>query len=214
MEVTPYRCTLIIPRLSLTWKVFLLKKWFRQTLSLKFSSSPNRQNRLAPAVGLKQNGFMITVYKRSRTFPYWENMSSCSFANAATSAHTAANGSRNPIRSSPATTAGPADWHFTLSPCSGRPFPENRSQSLPVFPSRRSAAFWTRFAILRLTSFHKRFPLTNSKAMLLPVNISAFWLIRKSAGSSTFSRIGHRARSDLAGTERNGNGRIKTAHSQ
>ena len=47
--------------------------------------------------------------------------------------------------------------------------------------------------ILRLTSFHKRFPLTNSKAMLLPVNISAFWLIRKSAGSSTFSRIGHRA---------------------
>lgn len=41
-EVTPYRCTLIIPRLSLTWKVFLLKKWFRQTLSLKFSSSPNR----------------------------------------------------------------------------------------------------------------------------------------------------------------------------
>ena len=40
---------------------------------------------------------MITVYKRSRTFPYWENMSSCSFANAATSAHTAANGSRNPI---------------------------------------------------------------------------------------------------------------------
>ena len=48
-----------------------------------------------------------------------------------------------------------------------------------MFPSRRSAAFWTRFAILRLTSFHKRFPLTNSKAMLLPVNISAFWLIRK-----------------------------------
>ena len=47
--------------------------------------------------------------------------------------------------------------------------------------------------ILRLTSFHKRFPLTNSKAMLLPVNISAFWLIRKSAGSSTFSRIGPRA---------------------
>ena len=47
--------------------------------------------------------------------------------------------------------------------------------------------------ILRLTSFHKRFPLTNSKAMLLPVNISAFCLIRKSAGSSTFSRIGHRA---------------------
>ena len=46
---------------------------------------------------------------------------------------------------------------------------------------------------LRLTSFHKRFPLTNSKAMLLPVNISAFWLIRKSAGSSTFSRIGPRA---------------------
>ena len=41
----------------------------------------------------------------------------------ATSAHTAANGSRNPIRSSPATTAGPAGWHFTLSPCSGRPFP-------------------------------------------------------------------------------------------
>ncbi|MFR3755182.1 MAG: transposase family protein [Enterocloster sp.] len=37
--------------------------------------------------------------------------------------HTAANGSRNPIRSSPATTAGPAGWHFTLSPCSGRPFP-------------------------------------------------------------------------------------------
>ncbi len=33
--------------------------------------------------------------------------------------------------------------------------------------------------ILRLTSFHKRFPLTNSKAMLLPVNISAFWLISK-----------------------------------
>ena len=47
--------------------------------------------------------------------------------------------------------------------------------------------------ILRLTSFHKRFPLTNSKAMLLPVNISAFWLIRKSAGSSTFSRIGPKA---------------------
>ncbi len=47
--------------------------------------------------------------------------------------------------------------------------------------------------ILRLTSFHKRFPLTNSKAMLLPVNISAFWLIRKSAGSSTFSQIGPRA---------------------
>ena len=47
--------------------------------------------------------------------------------------------------------------------------------------------------ILRLTSFHKRFPLTNSKAMLLPVNISAFWLIRKSVGSSTFSRIGPRA---------------------
>ena len=64
---------------------------------------------------------------------------------------------------------------------------------LPVFPSRRSAAFWTRFAILRLTSFHKRFPLTNSKAMLLPVNISAFWLIRKSVGSSTFSRIGPKA---------------------
>ena len=42
MEITPYRCTLIKPRLSLTWKVFLLKKWFRQTLSLKFSSSPNR----------------------------------------------------------------------------------------------------------------------------------------------------------------------------
>ena len=52
-------------------------------------------------------------------------------------------------------------------------------RALPVFPSRRSAAFWTRFAILRLTSFHKRFPLTNSKAMLLPVNISAFCLIRK-----------------------------------
>ena len=47
--------------------------------------------------------------------------------------------------------------------------------------------------ILRLTSFHKRFPLTNSKAMLLPVNISAFWSIRKSAGSSTFSRIGPKA---------------------
>ena len=47
--------------------------------------------------------------------------------------------------------------------------------------------------IAELTGFHKRFPLTNSKAMLLPVNISAFWLIRKSAGSSTFSRIGHRA---------------------
>ena len=47
--------------------------------------------------------------------------------------------------------------------------------------------------ILRLTSFHKRFPLTNSKAMLLPVNISAFWLNRKSAGSSTFSRIGPKA---------------------
>lgn len=47
--------------------------------------------------------------------------------------------------------------------------------------------------ILRLTSFHKRFPLTNSKAMLLPVNISAFWLIRKSVGSSTFSRIGPKA---------------------
>ena len=47
--------------------------------------------------------------------------------------------------------------------------------------------------ILRLTSFHKRFPLTNSKAMLLPVNISAFWLIRKSVGSSTFSQIGPRA---------------------
>ena len=30
-------------------------------------------NRLVPAVGLKQNGFMITVYKKSRTFPYWEN---------------------------------------------------------------------------------------------------------------------------------------------
>lgn len=52
-----------------------------------------------------------------------QDIQSCSFANAATSAHTAANGSRNPIRSSPATTAGPADWHFTLSPCSGRPFP-------------------------------------------------------------------------------------------
>ena len=36
-------------------------------------------------------------------------------------------------------------------------------------------------------------PLTNSKAMLLPVNISAFWLIRKSVGSSTFSQIGPRA---------------------
>ena len=47
--------------------------------------------------------------------------------------------------------------------------------------------------ILRLTSFHKRFPLTNSKAMLLPVNISAFWLNRKSVGSSTFSQIGPRA---------------------
>ena len=73
MEVTPYRCTLIIPRLSLTWKVFLLKKWFRQTLSLKFSFSPNRQNKPAPAVGLKQNAFMITVYKRFRTFLYREN---------------------------------------------------------------------------------------------------------------------------------------------
>lgn len=50
-----------------------IKKWFRQTLSLKFSSSPNRLNRLAHAVGLKQNGFMITVCKRSRTFPYREN---------------------------------------------------------------------------------------------------------------------------------------------
>ena len=47
-----------------------IKKWFRQTLLLKFSSTPNRQNRLSPAAGLKENGFAITVYKR---FPYWEN---------------------------------------------------------------------------------------------------------------------------------------------
>ena len=40
-----------------------------------------------------------------------------------TVSYTHLNGSRNPIRSSPATTAGPAGWHFTLSPCSGRPFP-------------------------------------------------------------------------------------------
>ena len=53
--------------------------------------------------------------------------------------------------------------------------------------SRRSVAFWTRLAILRLTVFHKRFPLTNSKVMLLPANISAFWLIRKNAGSSPCS---------------------------
>ena len=54
-------------------RIIPTKKWFRQTLSLKFSSSPNRLNRPAPAVGLKQNGFMITVCKRSRTFPYREN---------------------------------------------------------------------------------------------------------------------------------------------
>ena len=66
---------------------------------------------------------MITVYKKSRTFLTGKTSNPASSANAATSAHTAANGSRNPIRSSPATTAGPAGWHFTLSPCSGRPFP-------------------------------------------------------------------------------------------
>ena len=49
------------------------------------------------------------------------------------------------------------------------------------------------YGCLLYTSFRKRFPLTNLKAMLLPVNISAFWWIRKSAGSSTFSRIGPRA---------------------
>ena len=46
---------------------------------------------------------------------------------------------------------------------------------------------------LRLTSFHKRFPLTNSKAMLLPVKYQCILVEPKSAGSSTFSQIGPRA---------------------
>ena len=56
-----------------TWKVSLLKKWSRQTLLLKFLSSPNPQNRLIPTVGLKLNGFMITAFKRYRIPPYRVN---------------------------------------------------------------------------------------------------------------------------------------------
>ena len=55
---------LIIPRISLTWEGVSIKKWFRQTLSLKFSSVPTGRTDLSLLWGgLKQNGFMITVYK-------------------------------------------------------------------------------------------------------------------------------------------------------
>ncbi|EEQ62081.1 hypothetical protein CBFG_05793 [Clostridiales bacterium 1_7_47FAA] len=50
-----------------------IKKWSRRTLSLKFLSCHNWQNRPAPAVGLKPDGSMITACRRSRTSPYRVN---------------------------------------------------------------------------------------------------------------------------------------------
>ena len=40
-------------------------------IKIFIQSQPVEQT--CPCCGAKQNGFMITVYKKSRTFPYWEN---------------------------------------------------------------------------------------------------------------------------------------------
>ena len=62
-EVT-HRCTLIIPRPSLTWKVFLLKSGSgRLFIKIFIQSQPVEQT--CPCCGAKLNGFMITVLQKS-----------------------------------------------------------------------------------------------------------------------------------------------------
>ena len=184
---------LIIPRLSLTWKVFLLKKVVQADSFIKIFIQSQPVEQTCPCCGAKTKrihdyrlqevqdipllGKQVILLLRKRRYlcPYCRKRFT------------------EPYSFLPSYHRRTRRLAFYIVSLLRQTFSLKQIAELTGVSVQTVCAFWTRFAILRLTSFHKRFPLTNSKAMLLPVNISAFWLIRKSAGSSTFSRIGPKA---------------------
>ena len=137
---------------------------------------------------------MITVYKKSRTFPLLGKTSNpCSFANAVTSAHTAANGSRNPIRSSPATTAGPAGWHFTLSPAPADLFLKTDRKAYGVSVQTVCRLLDTICYPPPDFRLPQALSIDEFKGNASTGKYQCILVDPKSAGSSTFSRIGPKA---------------------